>query len=86
VAVLVAALTAASFGYNIATDGPVSRPPGLRMVSAGGFDTRYHTWGTGGTPIVLVPGAFETADAFARLGAAPGTDHRVFAIDLTGNG
>ena len=83
--VIAAALTAASFGYNLAT-GPAARPPGLRMLSAGGFDTRYRTWGTSGLPVVLVPGAFETADTFAALGAALGTDHRVFAIDLTGTG
>jgi pimeloyl-ACP methyl ester carboxylesterase len=83
---LVVAVTAASFGYNLATDGPVPRPTGLLMVRAGGFDTRYRTWGTSGTPIVLVPGAFETADTFASLGAALGADHRVFAIDLTGTG
>jgi pimeloyl-ACP methyl ester carboxylesterase len=83
--VIVAALTAASFGYNLAT-GPAPRPPGLRMLSAGGFDTRYRTWGTSGLPVVLVPGAFETADTFAALGAVLGTDHRVFAIDLTGTG
>jgi pimeloyl-ACP methyl ester carboxylesterase len=86
VVVLLVALTAASFGYNLATDGPVPRPSGLRMVSAGGFDTRYRSWGTSGSPVVLVPGAFETADTFAALGAALGTDHRVFAIDLTGTG
>ena len=85
-AVLAVALTVASFGYNLATDGPVARPPGLRMVSAGGFDTRYRTWGSTGSPVVLVPGAFETADTFAALGAALGRDHRVFAIDLTGTG
>jgi pimeloyl-ACP methyl ester carboxylesterase len=83
--VIVAALTAASIGYNLAT-GPAPRPPGLRMLSAGGFDTRYRSWGTSGSPVVLVPGAFETADTFAALGAALGTDHRVFAIDLTGTG
>jgi pimeloyl-ACP methyl ester carboxylesterase len=83
--VIVAALTVASFGYNLAT-GPATRPPGLRMLSAGGFDTRYRTWGTTGLPVVLVPGAFETADTFAALGAALGTGHRVFAIDLTGTG
>jgi pimeloyl-ACP methyl ester carboxylesterase len=83
---LVAAVTAASFGYNLATDGPVPRPAGLLMVRAGGFDTRYRMWGTSGTPIVLVPGALETADTFAALGAALGTSHRVFAIDLTGTG
>jgi pimeloyl-ACP methyl ester carboxylesterase len=83
--VIVAAITAASFGYNLAT-GPATRPSGLRMLSAGGFDTRYRTWGTSGSPVVLVPGAFETADTFAALGTALGTDHRVFAIDLTGTG
>jgi pimeloyl-ACP methyl ester carboxylesterase len=86
VVVLVAALTAASFGYNLATGGQASRPSGLNMVNAGGFGTRYRTWGTTGSAIVLVPGAFETADTFAPLGAVLGTHHRVFAIDLTGTG
>lgn len=84
--VLAAALTVASFGYNLATDGQASRPSGLAMVKAGGFDTRYRSWGTSGSPIVLIPGAFETADTFASLGPVLGTGHRVFAIDLTGTG
>jgi pimeloyl-ACP methyl ester carboxylesterase len=79
-------LTAASFGYNFSIDGPVPRPSGLLMARGGGFDTRYREWGTTGTPIVLVPGAFETADTFAALGQVLGADHRVFAIDLTGTG
>lgn len=83
---LAVALTAASFGYNLSTDGRAPRPAGLRMLRAGGFDTRYRTWGTAGSPIVLVPGAFETADTFADLGPALGARHRVFAIDLTGTG
>ena len=84
--VLMVALTLASFGYNFSTNGPVSRPAGLLMASGGGFDTRYREWGTAGTPIVLVPGAFETADTFAALGPVLGADHRVFAIDLSGTG
>ena len=84
--VLMVALTVASFGYNFSTNGPVSRPAGLLMASGGGFDTRYREWGTAGTPIVLVPGAFETADTFAALGPVLGAEHRVFAIDLTGTG
>jgi pimeloyl-ACP methyl ester carboxylesterase len=84
--VLLVAGTVASFGYNFATNGPVARPSGLLMARGGGFDTRYLSWGTTGTPIVLVPGAFETADTFASLGAALGADHRVFAIDLAGTG
>src|ERR1022692_3994408 len=86
VVVLAAAITGASFGYDLATGGQASRPAGLRMINSAGFDTRYRTWGTAGSAVVLVPGAFETADTFASLGAALGTDHRVFAIDLTGTG
>jgi pimeloyl-ACP methyl ester carboxylesterase len=84
--VLAIAVTASSFGYNLATNGPVPRPSGLFMARGGGFDTRYREWGTSGTPIVLVPGAFETADTFATLGPILAVDHRVFAIDLTGTG
>jgi pimeloyl-ACP methyl ester carboxylesterase len=84
--VLVVALTAASFGYNFSTNDPAPRPSGLLMARGGGFDTRYLEWGTTGTPVVLVPGAFETADTFASLGPFLGADHRVFAIDLTGTG
>jgi pimeloyl-ACP methyl ester carboxylesterase len=81
-----AAGTAASYGYNLATDGPAARPAGLLMASGRGFDTRYLEWGSSGTPIVLVPGAFETADTFSALGPALAAHHRVFAIDLTGTG
>jgi pimeloyl-ACP methyl ester carboxylesterase len=83
---LVVAITAASFGYNLATDGPAPRPAHLRFADGGGWDTRYLEWGTHGTPVVLVPGAFETADTFARLGPVLAADHRVFAIDLSGTG
>jgi pimeloyl-ACP methyl ester carboxylesterase len=82
-----AAVTGASYGYNLATDGPAPRPAGLRNASRGGFTTRYLEWGTTGTPVVLVPGAFETADTFYLLGPALAADHhRVYAIDLTGTG
>jgi pimeloyl-ACP methyl ester carboxylesterase len=87
IASLLVAVTAASFGYNLATDGPAPRPAHLLFADGGGWDTRYLEWGTRGTPVVLVPGAFETADTFTKLGpvlAARG--HRVFAIDLSGTG
>lgn len=86
VAALIAAVTVASFAYNLATDGPAPRPTGLHLVKGGGFDTRYLTWGTTGSPVVLIPGAFETADAFATIGPVLGAKHRVYAIDLTGTG
>jgi pimeloyl-ACP methyl ester carboxylesterase len=85
-AVLAAVSTAGSFGYNWAADSPAGRPAGLRMARTDGFDTRYRVWGTTGPPVVLVPGAFETADTFATLGPVLATGHRVFAIDLTGTG
>jgi len=85
-AALVVALTAASFGYNLATDGPAPRPPHLLFAEGGGWDTRYLEWGAHGTPVVLVPGAFETADTFAELGPVLAKNHRVFAIDLSGTG
>jgi len=86
VVVAVAALTAASLLYNVVTSGPVGRPAGLTFVRAGHIQIRYRAWGTTGSPVVLVPGAFETADTFAALGADLGTDHRVFAVDLPGTG
>jgi pimeloyl-ACP methyl ester carboxylesterase len=83
---LVATATAASFSFNLATDGPAPRPAHLLFAQGGGWDTRYLEWGTRGTPVVLVPGAFETADTFARLGPVLAKNHRVFAIDLSGTG
>ena len=84
--VMLVLTTVASFAYNLATDSAARRPAGLQVINAGGVDTRYRSWGTTGSPVVLVPGAFETADTFARLGMALGTDHRVFALDLAGTG
>jgi pimeloyl-ACP methyl ester carboxylesterase len=86
IAALVVVVTAASFGYNLATDGPAPRPAHLLFAKGGGWETRYLEWGTHGTPVVLVPGAFEAADAFARLGPVLAKNHRVFAIDLSGTG
>jgi pimeloyl-ACP methyl ester carboxylesterase len=83
---LVVVVTVASFGYNLAADGPAPRPAHLLFAKGGGWDTRYLEWGTHGTPVVLVPGAFETADTFTRLGPVLAKNHRVFAIDLSGTG
>jgi pimeloyl-ACP methyl ester carboxylesterase len=83
---LAVAGTAASFSYDLATDGPAPRPVHLLFAKGDGWDTRYLEWGTRGTPVVLIPGAAETADTYARLGPALAKDHRVFAIDLSGTG
>jgi pimeloyl-ACP methyl ester carboxylesterase len=86
IAVFALAVTVASFGYNLASNAPAPKPSHLLYADGGGWDTRYLEWGTGGTPVVLVPGAFETADTFANLGPVLAKNHRVFAIDLSGTG
>jgi pimeloyl-ACP methyl ester carboxylesterase len=85
-AIAFVAVTAASLLFNFVTGRRSSRPAGLTYVRAGDVLTRYREWGTTGSPVVLVPGAFETADTYAALGAQLGTDHRVYALDLTGIG
>ena len=79
-------VTAASVVYNAATDTSPAPPAGLLFVQAGDVSTRFLHWGDHGPAVVLVPGAFETADAWGELGEALGVDHRVFAFDLTGQG
>ncbi len=85
-AIAVCLVTVASVLYNVATTPTASRPPGTKFVRAGNVLTRYRQWGTAGSPVVLVPGAFETADTYAVLGAQLGASHRVYALDLTGTG
>ncbi|SRR5579884_364397 len=85
-AALLALITAASFVFNAFTAERVSPPPGLSYVEADGISTRYQEWGTIGTPIVLVHGAFESVDTWSRLAPLLARDHRVYALDLTGYG
>jgi pimeloyl-ACP methyl ester carboxylesterase len=82
----VGVVTATSVVYNVATRTPPGPPSGLTFVQAGDVSTRFLRWGDHGSPVVLVPGAFETADAWRALGEVLGADHRVFALDLTGQG
>lgn len=85
-AVALLVLTAASFTYNAFTEGRASPPPGLSYVQADGIRTRYRTWGTHGSPIVLVHGSFESADTWSRVAPLLARRHRVYALDLTGSG
>lgn len=79
-------LTMVSVPYNAATSGTVAPPPGLTYVQADGIRTRYEQWGTAGSPVVLVHGAFEQSDTWQPLAAVLARDHRVYALDLTGSG
>lgn len=83
---LFALTSAASFIFNAVTATRASPPPGLTYVEADGIRTRYQEWGSTGTPIVLVHGAFESVDTWSRLAPLLARDHRVYAFDLTGYG
>jgi pimeloyl-ACP methyl ester carboxylesterase len=83
---LLLAVTAFSFIYNAATAGRARPPAGLTFVRTGDLMTRYRVWGSGGSPIVLVHGAAESADTWTRLAAVLARDHRVYAFDLDGAG
>ncbi|GAA4501953.1 alpha/beta hydrolase [Actinoallomurus oryzae] len=86
VAALIVAATVFSFIYNAATAGRARPPAGLTYVRTGDLMTRYRVWGSGSSPIVLVHGAAESADTWARLAPLLARDHRVYAIDLDGAG
>ncbi|MFJ8197119.1 alpha/beta fold hydrolase [Streptomyces sp. NPDC096152] len=85
-AVVLVVVTAASFVFNAVTVGRAAPPRGLAYVQAADIRTRYETWGTGGPPVVLVHGAFESVDTWSRLAPLLARDHRVYALDLTGDG
>jgi pimeloyl-ACP methyl ester carboxylesterase len=55
-------------------------------VRTGDLMTRYRVWGSGGTPVVLVHGAAESADTWQSLAVLLARDHRVYALDLDGSG
>ncbi|MGI8334593.1 alpha/beta fold hydrolase [Actinomadura scrupuli] len=79
-------VTLASFGYNALTAHRATPPEGMSYTRAGDVLTRYRTWGSTGSPVVLVHGAFESADTWSRLAPLLARDHRVYALDLTGYG
>jgi pimeloyl-ACP methyl ester carboxylesterase len=86
VVVLAVAGTVFSLVYNVATSGRARPPGGLTYVRTGDLMTRYRAWGSGGSPIVLVHGAAESADTWERLATTLARDHRVYALDLNGAG
>ncbi|MDF2255034.1 alpha/beta fold hydrolase [Streptantibioticus ferralitis] len=83
---LLVAVTLASFAYNAATAERAAPPSGLSYVQAADVRTRYQAWGNTGSPIVLVHGAFESVDTWSRLAPLLARHHRVYALDLTGDG
>jgi pimeloyl-ACP methyl ester carboxylesterase len=83
---LAVAATLFSLVFNAATAGRAQAPAGLTYVRTGDLMTRYRVWGTGGSPVVLVHGAAESADTWEPVAGLLARDHRVYALDLNGAG
>lgn len=87
---LAAVLTVASAAYDHATATPSAVAPldaHGHEVWTGDLRTHYESWGTAGSPVVLVPGFAESAYAFDALGPAlAAAQHRVYALDVRGYG
>lgn len=87
VLVALVVLTVASVAFNLATRPPQRIDPGFgSYVRVGSSDVHYQRWGGRGTPIVLVPGFLESSIAWSAVGPALGEHHRVYALDLPGDG
>jgi pimeloyl-ACP methyl ester carboxylesterase len=86
VVVVWAVLTAGSAGFNLVTGGTAPPPDGLKYVRAADVGTRYDSWGTAGSPIVLVHGSVESVDTWSRVVPLLAAKHRVYAYDVTGYG
>src|SRR5689334_21262872 len=81
-----ARLGALVLGALALTAGPASAAPRVRTLPLPGGATRVVQWGTHGSPIVLVHGFVESADAFDRLAPLLARGHRVYAYDVRGFG
>ncbi len=86
---LIVLVTLASVVFNAVTSDanvPVQRLWHGRFVRAGGILTAYRSWGSHGTPVVLVGGFFEPTFVWDRVGPLLARTHRVYAFDLDGFG
>jgi pimeloyl-ACP methyl ester carboxylesterase len=82
---VIAAITVASFVYNLTTNGrdrPASALYPGPYVQVDETLVAYRQWGTTGTPIVLVGGFVEPSWVWHEVGPLLGRRHRVYAIDL----
>jgi pimeloyl-ACP methyl ester carboxylesterase len=75
--------------FNSATsdaNAPVQRLWHGKFVRTDGFLTAYRSWGTHGTPVILVGGFLEPSFVWERVGPLLAQKHRVYAFDLDGFG
>jgi pimeloyl-ACP methyl ester carboxylesterase len=81
---LVAAITVAAAIYDAVTAGGVparSLYPGP-YVRVAGRELAYRTWGTQGSPIVLIGGFIEASDVWRRVAPLLARTHRVYSFDV----
>jgi pimeloyl-ACP methyl ester carboxylesterase len=86
---LIVVVTLASVAYNAVTSDanvPVQKLWHGKFVRAGGVLTAYRSWGSHGTPVVLLGGFFEPTFVWGRVGPLLARRHRVYAFDLDGFG
>jgi pimeloyl-ACP methyl ester carboxylesterase len=82
---LVLALTVASLVYNAVTSGrdvAASKLYAGPYVLVDGTKLAYRTWGSHGSPIVLLGGFIEPSWVWHEVGPILARDHRVYALDL----
>jgi hypothetical protein len=80
---LLVVLTVASVAYNLATAGRIKPATELYagpFVRVGGKLVAYRSWGTSGTPIILLGGFIVPSSVWEGVGGRLGHDHRVFAL------
>jgi pimeloyl-ACP methyl ester carboxylesterase len=86
---LVVLVTLASVIFNAVTSDPNVPAQRLwhgKVARADGVLTAYRTWGTHGTPVVLLGGFFEPSFVWERVGPLLARTHRVYAFDMDGFG
>jgi pimeloyl-ACP methyl ester carboxylesterase len=85
IAALAVAITLASLIYNVATrsrDRPAAELYPGPYVRVDGTTLAYRSWGSHGTPIVLLGGFLEPSWVWHLVGPLLAQHHRVFAVDL----
>lgn len=87
VLVVVVTITAASYLFTLITCPPDHLDPGFgTYVPVGTSQVHYQRWGDHGSPVVLVPGAFESSIVWSAVAPILAARHQVYAVDLPGHG
>ncbi len=82
---LVLVVTLVSLAYNVATRGRAEPAASLYagpFVMVDGHRVAYRSWGTTGSPIVLLGGFVVPSSVWGPVGTLLGRNHRVVAIDM----